>query len=669
MVRVVVVVGARAEAIKLAPVVVALHEAHDLEPWVVVTGPCPTPATEALGSFGLTADVVADVPSSGGGPADLLGHLLPRLGPVVAEATPGAVVVQGAAVTALAGALAGFWQQVPVAHLDAGLRIVTADGRLPVEEVQHRVVSRLVARHLAPTPGAAANLLAEGIDPATVVVTGSTAVDAVHLRSEHDARATPRGLADRRIALLTIRRRDSGDAALPRILAAARAVVDATPDLRLVVPLPAGSPAHDAAHLALGDHPRVVLSDELPHPGLTWLLSQAAIAITDSDGIQEEAPSFGTPVVVLRDVTERPEAVRAGTAWLVGTDPEAIVDRALAVLAEGPGDPGAAAPANPFGDGLAAPRVVGSLRELVHGAARPADWAPDDADWVRLVPVAAEDVAATWTPHRPTTTAEEWIAAVEAPRFEPVTIEPLRPTEAPVDGDPYLPSDLFVPVAPIVPLVADGPTGPLALTDGLPPVAPVSVPGRAEALRRDLADAVPDGLRLGPPTPTRRSRDDGAVGEVVEHRRGTQILRHLPDLVPEWPTPGPDVRIWRIGLDEGEVWMETAGWPIELGLGGGTTATVRGGAATARWDIARGLVRVTVVTGRVDLQPTDGPGRAVGPRQVVEVSLAGELGREERLGPDRLDDDPWVSANRRLSHAHPASRQPAVDTLMLLSDL
>lgn len=614
MVRVVVVVGTRPEAIRLAPVVAALDEAHDLAPWVIATGPQPDAAIDALDTYGLAPDVVLDPPvtTHGDGQGDLVGHLLPGVDRAVADAEAGAVVVHGGGGSALAGALAGFWHQVPVVHVEAGAT--------PAPPVDHRtIVERIATRHLVPTPSAAARLT-DGTDPAAVVVTGDTIVDATVLCSERHRRATPPGLGDRRLALLTLERPETRGAPLERILRAARTVIDATPDLRLVVPVP--PEVHDAVHATLGAHPRVVLSGPLPHPGRIWLLSQAAVVLTDAGSVEEEAPTFGTPVVVLRDTTERPEGVAAGTAWLVGTAQEDIVDRTTTLLASW--SP-ATAPANPFGDGRAARRVIGSLRELVHGSARPADWSPDGA------------------PPETGLTDDERAALEDGLRrpmlFEPVVIEPLVPTD------------------------------PAGMLDGLPPVAPVSVPSRTERLRRELVDAVPDGLRLGPPTPTQRTREDDAIGEVVEHRRGTQILRHLPDLSPTWPHPGSDVRVWRVALDEGEVWMETAGWPIELSLGGTCTATVSGGAATARWDIARGLVRVTVISGRVDVQPVDGPGRALGPRQMIEVLAAGDLGREERLGPDRLDDDPWVGANRRLSHAHPASRQPAVDTLMLLSDL
>jgi UDP-N-acetylglucosamine 2-epimerase (non-hydrolysing) len=386
--RVHLVIGTRPEAVKMAPLALALRRAGVLEPVLVATGQHPTMVAQALEAFGLVPDVVCALHRTTGEQAELVAQLVPALDAVVAGGSA-AVVVQGDTTSALVGGLVAMWRRVPVVHLEAGLRSGDLAAPFP-EEANRRLLGVFADLHLAPTARAADALRAEaaavGAGTDRVLLVGNTVVDAVlevaatvtaadapapqdpRLAAVHEAVTAGRS----RLLLVTAHRRESWGPPLDRVLAATRQVVDAHPDLVCVLPAHANPAVRAQVDAALGDHPRVVVTDPLPYPELCRLLARAALVLSDSGGIQEEAPSFGVPVVVLREVTERMEAVDAGWAQLVGTDTARIVAAVKGVL---DGDRGVPRTGNPFGDGRAAERSADALAWLLGRGERPADFA------------------------------------------------------------------------------------------------------------------------------------------------------------------------------------------------------------------------------------------------------------------------------------------------------
>jgi UDP-N-acetylglucosamine 2-epimerase (non-hydrolysing) len=325
---------------------------------------------QALRPFGLRPDVELSLERRTGSQAELVSAVLPALDELIVRRRPAAVVVQGDTSTTLAGALAAFWRQVPVAHLEAGLRSGDLAAPYP-EEGSRQMVARVAALHLAPTLAAARALRAESVPCRRIVVTGNTVVDAVQHIAGIDLPAEDPVVAavERRTAapgtrlmLVTAHRRESWGEPLDRVLAAVRAVVERHPDLVTLLPVHPNPAVAAQVRAVLGGHPRVAVTGPLDYPDLVRVLRAADLVLTDSGGIQEEAPSFGTPVLVLRDVTERREAVDAGCAWLVGTSPARIAAEAERLLRARHRIP---AGRNPYGDGRASARVVAELARLL----------------------------------------------------------------------------------------------------------------------------------------------------------------------------------------------------------------------------------------------------------------------------------------------------------------
>lgn len=362
--------GTRPEALKLAPLLAPLEE-EGLAPVVVASGQHPLMFHQGMAAFGLVPDVVVPLRRESGEQAELAARLLEGLDAELAAA-PAAVVVQGDTATALAGALAAFWRRVPVVHLEAGLRSHDLDSPFP-EEANRRLIGQIAALHLAPTSTAAANLRAEGIPEALIRTVGNTVVDAVLAVAERDAPLADPALAGvdlalaagRRLCLVTVHRRESWGEPLERVLAAVVDLLDRHPDLLVVLPAHPNPAVGRVVRAALAGRDRAVVVEPVDYPDLVGLLRRATLVLSDSGGIQEEAPSFGVPVLVLRDRTERTEAVDAGCARLVGTDRDLIVAWADRLLT----DPAAAqamrAITNPFGDGRAAERSAAAVAELV----------------------------------------------------------------------------------------------------------------------------------------------------------------------------------------------------------------------------------------------------------------------------------------------------------------
>lgn len=378
--RVMTIYGTRPEAIKVAPVIRAVDSSSSVTSVTVVTGQHREMLDQVNQLFGIQPHFDLDVFSPGQSLNSLASQMLARLDPVLDQTAPNAVLVQGDTTTALAGALAAFYRGIRVVHLEAGLRTGTLTSPFP-EEANRRLISHLSSLHLAPTAGARDNLLREGIDAGTVVVTGNTVIDALLHVVALDRRFGEEQLrrleaSGRPIVLVTVHRRESWGEPLENVGRAVRRIAREFSDHVVVLPLHLNPRVRShvlphVRHLA-----NVVVTDPLDYADFSRLMRISHVILTDSGGIQEEAPSLGKPVLVLRDNTERPEAVAAGTVKLVGTDEERIV-RETALLLTDPGHYSEMATAiNPYGDGSASPRASAAISHLLGVGPRREDYAP-----------------------------------------------------------------------------------------------------------------------------------------------------------------------------------------------------------------------------------------------------------------------------------------------------
>lgn len=365
-VRVAVVVGTRPEAIKLAPVVLALRDDPGAEAVVITTGQHLEMAADALAMFGVVADRELSIGRSGAGPTDLLASGVAELGAHLADGGYDWVLVQGDTTSVLAGALAGMAHNVSVAHLEAGLR--SGDVHHPFPEEYHRkAITAVASLHLAPTLEAQAHLLREGVDVDAAPVVGNTVIDALWWMrrrldgSELDALDLP---ADRALVLLTCHRRESQGEPMARALDAVAGVAAARVDeVCVVVPVHPNPVVSDVVRDRLAGVPGVRLIEPLDYRAMVALLSACRLVVTDSGGLQEEAPALGLPVLVMREKTERPEGVASGAVELVGTDPGAIRRGINRVLDSSVNASIGIECLSPYGDGVASERVVNALME------------------------------------------------------------------------------------------------------------------------------------------------------------------------------------------------------------------------------------------------------------------------------------------------------------------
>lgn len=367
--RILVVFGTRPEAIKLSPLVRALERHSGVARTLVcVTAQHRAMLDQVLPVFGIAPDFDLDVMQPGQTLAALTSRLIAQLEPVVQTVRPSIVVVQGDTTTTFCASLAGFYERVPVAHIEAGLRTGDLDAPFP-EEMNRLVTSRLAKLHFAPTQWAADNLLNEGIPPQRIEVTGNTGIDAVlHVRDEL-ASGQLRGLdlpldTGKYLVVVTAHRRENfGDAF--ESLCAAVAEIAKRPDVQVVWPVHPNPNVQDPVNSLLRDRSDVILTEPLPYVAFVDLLRRATLLLTDSGGIQEEAPSLGKPVLVLRSNTERPEAVAAGTVKLVGSDRHAIVSECNRLLDDPDARAKMARVHNPYGDGKASKRIAQRIVRFV----------------------------------------------------------------------------------------------------------------------------------------------------------------------------------------------------------------------------------------------------------------------------------------------------------------
>jgi UDP-N-acetylglucosamine 2-epimerase (non-hydrolysing) len=373
----------------MAPVIKALRDCPGLDSRLVLTGQHEGLVDQILDVLRLQPDYDLEIMQEGQSLYDVAQRCLQGLGGVVRRYKPELLLAQGDTATVFFSSLVAFFEQIRVGHVEAGLR--TGDKFAPYpEEMFRRLTDVLTDLHFAPTNAARANLLAEGIEPSQVHVTGNTVVDSLLVIEPMLGRAEApllRSILEderSRLVLLTAHRRESFGQPLRDVFRAVRALVDEHDDVRLLYPVHPNPNVVDPARELLSDHPRIDLVEPLHYRDLILALKGAHLILTDSGGIQEEAPTFSTPVLVLREVTERPEGIEAGVATLVGTDPEKILKVGRRILSRGPeengstheGDlPSTPAP-NPYGDGRAGERIVDIIASVLTGESRSTvDWA------------------------------------------------------------------------------------------------------------------------------------------------------------------------------------------------------------------------------------------------------------------------------------------------------
>jgi UDP-N-acetylglucosamine 2-epimerase (non-hydrolysing) len=363
--RALIIMGTRPEAIKLAPVVLAARESASVEPVVLSTGQHREIFQDILDLYGFGADLQADVMRHGQSLSQLSARCLRDFEPLIEEARPDVVVVQGDTTSAAMGALSAFYAGLPTWHVEAGLR--TSTPRLPFpEEMNRRIITRLAEVHLAPTAAARDNLLREGVDPTDIVLTGNTGIDALLLAVGLRDRFEDPGLAafaetGGPLIVATTHRRENWGDGIRRVAAALRDLLDAFPELRAVHAAHPNPDVRRDVEEALGDHPRALIPGPVGYGDFARLLSRATVIVSDSGGIQEEAPSLGVPVLVARVETERVEGLAAGLSRLVGTDRELIVEEASRLLVDESARAAMRTGENPYGDGRAAGRIIAEM--------------------------------------------------------------------------------------------------------------------------------------------------------------------------------------------------------------------------------------------------------------------------------------------------------------------
>lgn len=367
--RVLSIFGTRPEAVKMAPVVQALASTSGITSRVCVTGQHREMLDQVLNLFNITPDIDLNLMRPDQSLAQLTASILTHLDPVLEKEQPDWILVQGDTTTVMAAALLGYYRHIRVGHVEAGLR--TGDKWQPFpEEINRRVTSVMADLHFAPTEHSRQNLLREGVDPAQVVVTGNPVIDALHAIARQPEPSEGSDLLARngvnaggkRLVLVTAHRRENFGAPLEDIYTALKTLAQIYRDeVVFVYPVHLNPHVQEPAHRLLDGISNLLLLPPLDYLPLVHLMKHAALVLTDSGGIQEEAPGLGIPTLVLREVTERPEGVEAGVLKLVGTDPDRIVTEARRLLDDPAAHAKMAHAVNPFGNGHAAAAIVDAL--------------------------------------------------------------------------------------------------------------------------------------------------------------------------------------------------------------------------------------------------------------------------------------------------------------------
>jgi len=360
--KILVTVGTRPEVVKMAPLIHALRTRDEFETLLVSTSQHRQMLDQTLKVFKLKPDYDLNIMQPGQSLCASTSRALDGMGTLLEELKPDLLLVQGDTNTVLASSLAAHYHKIPVGHVEAGLR--TNNPYLPFpEEMNRRLTSRLCALHFAPTKQAVDNLLQERTPPETVHLTGNTVIDALFWTKEHYPKSLPKCAQEclekgHKFILVTAHRRESLESHIYGIMEAIKRIVEAFEDIEIIYPVHLNPKVRKAAFSILSKVDRIHLIDPVPYPEIVNLMDKCHLVLTDSGGIQEEAPTFGKPVLVLREVTERPEAIKAGVARLVGVDPQKIVKETFRLLESEEEYKKMAIAANPFGDGFASQKIA-----------------------------------------------------------------------------------------------------------------------------------------------------------------------------------------------------------------------------------------------------------------------------------------------------------------------
>ena len=360
--KIICVVGTRPEAIKMAPVILALKN----EPWaevkVLATAQHRHMLDQVLNFFGIEPDIDLDIMRPNQALTTLTARLLLDMDDVLLAEKPDVVLVQGDTTTVMTVALACFYHRIPIGHVEAGLR--TWDMQNPFPEEANRVIAGKLARwHFAPTEGSRQNLLREGVPDVDIVVTGNTVIDALLMTAAKDLEIGIELDASKRLVLVTSHRRENFGDPFRNICRALRILAENNPDVEILYPVHPNPNVKDVAHETLGTCPNISLCEPLDYAPFVAAMKRAYLIISDSGGVQEEAPALGKPVLVLRDETERPEAVEQGVVKLVGSNYERIVQETQRLLDDEAAYRAMARGVSPYGDGHGAERIVKVLKK------------------------------------------------------------------------------------------------------------------------------------------------------------------------------------------------------------------------------------------------------------------------------------------------------------------
>lgn len=364
--RVCVTLGTRPEGIKLAPIVQKLRQIKEINTHLVLTGQHREMVEQVMQLFNLQVDENLEIMQVKQTLSDITCRSLHGLETIFTQIKPQLVIVQGDTTTAFAASLAAFYQQIAIAHVEAGLRTNDLFNPYP-EEANRRLISQLSQLHFAPTPAAVKNLQDSAVT-GKIYQTGNTVIDALLSVAKNKPSCDIQGLnwQDYRVMLATVHRRENWGTPLQDIIKAFQAILTQYPDTALLLPLHRNPVVRQPLQEALGNHPRVFLTDPLDYSQLVGAILRCYLLLTDSGGLQEEAPSLGKPVLVLRETTERPEAITAGTAKLVGTDSTTILKVAGELLEDQAVYQQMATAINPFGDGQASTRIIKIIQEYLN---------------------------------------------------------------------------------------------------------------------------------------------------------------------------------------------------------------------------------------------------------------------------------------------------------------
>lgn len=379
MIKVMTVFGTRPEAIKMAPVVLELQKHADrIQTIVAVTAQHRQMLDQVLDLFQITPDYDLDIMSQGQTLYDITTKSLMGLKDVLAKEKPDLVLVHGDTTTTFAGALASYYQQVPVGHVEAGLRTGDIYSPFP-EEMNRKLTGAIAAIHFAPTATAKANLLKENVNPSHIYVTGNTVIDALMttVAGDYDFGDDLKDVdfQNHRVILLTTHRRENLGEPMRHIYKALRRIIEEIPNTEIVFPVHRNPLVRKVVEEELAGVDRIHLIDPMEYEPFANLMSLSSLVLTDSGGIQEEAPSLGKPVLVLRNTTERPEAVEAGTVRLIGTDKDVVYAETKRLLTDQAAYDAMSNAVNPYGDGKASQRIVQAILHAFAGEeAVPADF-------------------------------------------------------------------------------------------------------------------------------------------------------------------------------------------------------------------------------------------------------------------------------------------------------